>query len=104
MQCTLASNSGDEYQNNFARRLNFCTQCFCCTYLCLEVTKDNYIKFVLCNIVTIIRSPSQLFPSLVVIRGHLMTSTRMGVGGQAQVDACGWGRGSSPHVDVHTEN
>ena len=25
-------------------------------------------------------------------------------GGQAQVDACGRGRGVQPHVDVHTEN
>jgi len=27
-----------------------------------------------------------------------------GGGGQAQVDACGWGRGVQPHVDVYTEN
>ena len=36
-------------------------------------------------------------------RGHpFMTSTRRG-GGQAQVDACGWGEGVQPHVDVHTK-
>src|SRR6218665_1345129 len=27
-----------------------------------------------------------------------------GGGGQAQVDACGWGEGVQPHVDIHTEN
>jgi len=37
------------------------------------------------------------------IRGHpFMTSTRRG--SQAQVDACGRGRGVKPRVDVHTEN
>ena len=34
------------------------------------------------------------------LRGHpFMTSTQRGGGGQAQVDACGWGIQS--HVDVH---
>ena len=37
------------------------------------------------------------------IRGHpFMTSTRRGGGGEAQVDACGRGKGIQPHVDVHT--
>jgi len=33
-----------------------------------------------------------------------MTSTQRGPEGQAQVDACGRGRGVKPHVGVHTEN
>jgi len=40
----------------------------------------------------------------IFVRGHpFMTSTRRGEG-QAQVDACGRGKGVQPHVDVHTEN